>query len=41
MWDLIVTMDDATSEHYSMFFEASEGTLRRFRKRGQEVIDKL
>ncbi len=25
-WDLIVTMDDATSEHYSMFFVAEEGT---------------
>lgn len=25
-WDLIVTMDDATSEHYSMFFTAQEGT---------------
>ncbi len=25
-WDLIVTMDDATSEHYSMFFCAEEGT---------------
>lgn len=26
-WDLIVTMDDATSEHYSMFFVAEEGTM--------------
>lgn len=26
MWDLIVTMDDATSEHYSMFFVEEEGT---------------
>lgn len=25
-WDLIVTMDDATSEHYSMFFCDEEGT---------------
>jgi hypothetical protein len=25
-WDLIVTMDDATNEHYSMFFVAEEGT---------------
>ena len=24
--DLIVTMDDATSEHYSMFFVQEEGT---------------
>jgi len=27
MWDLIVTMDDATNEHYSMFFVDQEGTL--------------
>lgn len=26
-WDLIVTMDDATNEHYSMFFVAEEGTV--------------
>lgn len=26
-WDLIVTMDDATNEHYSMFFVAEEGTM--------------
>jgi transposase InsO family protein len=25
-WDLIVTLDDATSEHYSMFFVSEEGT---------------
>ena len=25
-WDLVVTMDDATSEHTSMFFCAEEGT---------------
>lgn len=25
-WDLIVTLDDATSEHYSMFFVEQEGT---------------
>ncbi len=30
MWDLIVTMDDATSEHYSMFFCEEEGTLSSF-----------
>jgi hypothetical protein len=29
-WDLIVTMDDATSEHYSMFFVAEEGTSSSF-----------
>jgi transposase len=26
-WDLVVTMDDATSEHYSMFFVHEEGTV--------------
>jgi transposase len=31
MWDLIVTMDDATNEHYSMFFVAQEGTASSFR----------
>jgi hypothetical protein len=29
-WDLIVTMDDATSEHYSMFFCGGEGTASSF-----------
>ena len=29
-WDLIVTMDDATSEHYSMFFVEEEGTASSF-----------
>ncbi|MDA3831942.1 MAG: ISNCY family transposase [Spirochaetales bacterium] len=29
-WDLIVTMDDATSEHYSMFFVQEEGTASSF-----------
>jgi hypothetical protein len=40
-WDLIVTLDDATSEHYSMFFVDEEGTFSSFqgirdviRKRG-------
>lgn len=31
IWDLIVTMDDATSEHYSMFFTDQEGTLSSMR----------
>jgi hypothetical protein len=31
MWDLIVTMDDATNEHYSMFFVEEEGTASSFR----------
>jgi len=30
-WDLIVTMDDATNEHYSMFFVEEEGTISSFR----------
>ena len=29
-WDLIVTMDDATSGHYSMFFVDEEGTQSSF-----------
>jgi len=29
-WDLVVTMDDATSEHYSMFFVLQEGTASSF-----------
>lgn len=31
LWDLIVTMDDATGEHYSMFFVEEEGTASSFR----------
>jgi len=30
MWDLIDTMDDANSEHYSMFFTDQEGTASSF-----------
>ena len=30
-WDLISTMDDATSTHYSMFFVDEEGTASSFR----------
>ncbi|MCP4119966.1 MAG: ISNCY family transposase [Desulfobacteraceae bacterium] len=37
-WDLIVTMDDATNEHYSMFFVEEEGTASSFRGVG-EVIE--
>lgn len=29
-WDLIVTMDDATNEHYNMFFVSEEGTASSF-----------
>lgn len=38
MWDLIVTMDDATSEHYSMFFVEEEGTASSFQG-VKEVIE--
>lgn len=38
-WDLIVTMDDATSEHYSMFFVDEEGTASSFQG-VKEVIEK-
>jgi len=37
-WDLICTMDDATSWHYSMFFVEEEGTASSFRG-VHEVID--
>jgi len=30
-WDLIITLDDATSTHYSMFFVDEEGTASSFR----------
>jgi len=39
MWDLIVTMDDATNKHYSMFFVQEEGTLSSFQGI-REVIEK-
>lgn len=29
-WDLVVTMDDANNEHYSMFFTRQEGTASSF-----------
>ena len=37
-WDLIVTMDDATNEHYSMFFCEEEGVWSSFRGM-REVIE--
>lgn len=37
-WDLIVTMDDATSELYSAFFVDEEGTMSSFRGL-QEVVE--
>ncbi len=39
MWDLIVTMDDATNEVYSGFFVPEEGTFSSFRG-VRETIDK-
>ena len=30
-WDLIVTLDDATSEHYAMRFVTEEGTRSSLR----------
>ena len=38
-WDLIVTMDDATNEHYSMLFVEEEGTASSFRG-VKEVIER-
>lgn len=38
-WDLVVTMDDATSEHYSMFFVAEEGTASSFRGVRETILD--
>jgi transposase len=37
-WDLIITLDDATGEHYSMFFVEEEGTASSFRG-VKEVIE--
>jgi len=39
-WDLILTMDDATSEHYSMFFVEEEGTKSSFRGIGEVIRTK-
>ncbi len=36
-WDLIVTMDDATGEHTSMFFCEEEGTASSFHGIGQTI----
>ena len=38
-WDLIVTMDDATSEVYSGFFVAEEGTMGTFRGLGEVIAE--
>ena len=37
-WDLIVTMDDATSEHYAMFFVAEKGTMSSLGSEGSDRI---
>jgi transposase len=37
-WDLIVTMDDATNEHYSMFFVPEEGTASSFRGMREVIV---
>ena len=39
-WDLIVTMDDATSDIYSAFFMAEEGTMSTFRGLGEVIAAK-
>ena len=39
-WDLIVTMDDATNEHYSMFFVEEEGTSSSFQGVREVIICK-
>jgi len=39
VWDLVVTMDDATSEHTSMFFCAQEGTASSFHGIGQTIAN--
>ena len=38
IWDLIVTMDDATNEHLSMFFVEQEGTLSSFRAMREIIL---
>jgi transposase len=39
-WDLIVTMDDATNEHYSMFFVEEEGTASSFQGVRDVIVQK-
>ena len=39
-WDLIVTMDDATSEHYSMFFVEEESSASSFAGVEETIIKK-
>ena len=37
VWDLVVTMDDATGEHMSMFLCEQEGTASSFHGLGQTI----
>ena len=39
-WDLIVTMDDATSEIYSAFFVDEEGTMSSFRALSEVIRER-
>jgi len=39
-WDLVVTMDDATNEHYSMFFVEQEGTASSFQGIRDVILNK-
>ena len=39
-WDLIVTMDDATSEIYSAFFVEEEGTMSSFRALSEVIRER-
>ena len=39
-WDLIVTMDDATSEMYSAILVAEEGTMSTFEALGEVIAAK-
>lgn len=39
-WDLIVTMDDATNEHYSMFFVPEEGTASSFQGVREVILNR-
>jgi len=39
-WDLIVTMDDSTNEHYSMFFVEEEGTASSFQGIREVIVQR-
>ena len=39
IWDLVVTMDDATSKVYSGFFIAEEGTMSSFQALGEVIAE--